>query len=57
MKRNREPEEDDAYGWWLMGIDDMVSGMGEVLRGMKHQRKAIGILAEKEKAAGRSDDD
>ena len=56
-KRCREPDESDAYGWWMLGLDSMESGMSEMFHGMRHQRRAIRILAEKEKGAGRLDDE
>ena len=51
-----EPDESDAYGWWMLGVDSIENGLSEMVRGMKHQRRAIRILAEKEKAAGKMDD-
>ena len=49
-KRYREPEEEDAYRWLMLRFESVERGVDEMLRGMRHQHRAIKILAEKEKA-------
>ena len=47
-KRNRKPAKDDAYGWWMKGINLIEGGLGEVLLGLQDQHKAFRILAQRQ---------
>ena len=43
-KREIKVEEDDVYGWWLLGLDMIAS---QQLSGIKLTRKAVKIMADK----------
>ena len=46
-KREIKVEEDDVYGWWLLGLDMIEQGASQELSGIKLTRKAVKIMADK----------
>ena len=43
-KRNVEPKDDNPYSWLSYGLDVMETGASLILDGIRHQRKAVGLM-------------
>ena len=54
--RKIEIADDDAYGWWVMGLNMMEQGLSQQLSGIVLIRKAALIMAEKEEKKKKEED-
>ena len=42
--RHVAPKDDYPYTWWAYGLDVMETGASLILDGIRHQRKAVGLM-------------
>ena len=43
-RRHVAPKDDNPYAWWAYGLDVMETRPSLVLHGIRHQRKAVGLM-------------